>query len=295
MERDWLMRASEDQACRSVRLWQHGLFDHMPSEIAHGILACARDDEGWMILMEDLEATLVPYSRFSVRTNQFFLDAMAALHATFFESPKLSDQTIGLCEIKHVYSTFSPLVGQRESGSSEEIPKKILEGWDLVYSMVDPDITEVIQKIHDDPKILCDALDRYPKTLVHGDLRHANLGLLRGKRTRVVILDWQLTSAAPPAVDLGRYLGTNSALLPVPKRVAIIYHRNRLAYRLGKQFDPGWWRPQLELCLLGGFVQDGWAIALKATHWNVGEGARRRWRADLGWWSERVRAGVKWL
>jgi hypothetical protein len=292
---DWLMRATDDRLCRSVRLWQYGFFDRMPPCIEHGILACAESGEGWAILMRDVGATLVPYSRFSVADNECLLNAMAALHATFFEAPDLANPTLGLCTLRHLYTMFSPQTGRREAGGPDEIPRRIPEGWDLALTLVEPDVADVLQELVRDPTPLCNALGRYPKTLVHGDWRHANVGILGGEQTQVVMLDWQLATAAPPSVELGRYLGTNSALLPVAKEAALAYYRQRLADRLGSRFDNSWWRPQLELGLLGGFVQDAWAIALKATRWHVGAGARDRWRADLEWWSERVRAGAKWL
>jgi hypothetical protein len=292
---DWLMRATDDVRCRSVTLWQHGFFDRMPTELEHGILACAQDGQGWAILMHDVGAALVPYSPFSVADNERFLDAMAALHATFFETPDLTEPALGLCTLRHLYTMFSPRTGRREAGGPDEIPRRILEGWDLVQTLVEPDVAHVLQELVDDPTPLCEALSHYPHTLVHGDWRHANAGLLRNKRTQVVMLDWQLAAVAPPSVELGRYLGTNSALLPVSKEAALETYRRRLAHRLGGRFSEEWWRPQLELGLLGGFVQDGWAIALKATHWHIGAENRDRWRADLQWWSERVRIGMRWL
>ena len=267
----------------------------MPPEIEHGVLACAWDGQGWAILMWDVGAALVPYSPFSVADNECFLDAMAALHVTFYEIPDLTEPAFGLCTLRHVYTMFSPLTGHREAGDLDEIPRRILEGWDLVQTLVEPDVANVLHELVEDPQPLCDALGRYPQTLIHGDWRHANAGLLRGERTQVVMLDWQLAAAAPLSVELGRYLGTNSALLPVFKEAALAYYRQRLADRLGSRFSEDWWRPQLELGLFGGFVQDAWAIALKTTHWDIGAGARDHWRADLKWWSEQVQAGVRWL
>ena len=295
LARDWLMRATADHLFRSVALWQHGFFDRLPSEIGHAIVACALDGGGRAILMQDIGASLVPYTRFSTTDNERFLDAMTALHTAFFETPELLNPLLGLCTLRHVYTMFSPLTGRRETGCPDEVPRCILEGWGLVRTLVEPGVVNVVEALLDDPTPLCEALGRYPQTLIHGDWRHANQGLLRGEQTQIIMLDWQLAAAAPPSVELGRYLGTNSALLPVSKEASLAYYRQRLAQRLGSRFDESWWRPQLELGLLGGFVQDGWAIAMKATHWHVGAGARDRWRADLGWWSERVRAGVRWL
>ena len=53
-----------------------------------------------------------------------------------------------------------------------------------------------------------------------------------------------------------------------------------------------WWDAQLYLGLLGGFVQDGWAIALKATTWEIAADTREVWKADLEWWAEVVRRGL---
>jgi len=292
---DWQIRATDDQHCRSVSLWQYGFLDRLPPQIEHAIVACALDGEGRAILMEDVSITLLPYSRLSVADNELTLNAMAALHATFFEATELNDPALGLCTLQHVYTMFSPQTGWREAGGSDEIPRRILEGWELVKTLVEPDVAGIVETLLDDPTPLCEALNRYPQTLIHGDWRHANQGLRRGEQTRVILLDWQLAAVAPPSVELGRYLGTNSALLPVSKEETLAYYRQRLAHRLGPRFDEDWWQPQLEVGLLGGFIQDGWAIALKATHWHIGTGARDHWQADLRWWSEQVRAGAGWL
>lgn len=296
---DWLMRATDDYLCRSVTLWSQGIFDRLPPEIEHGVIACARDGDGWAILMRDVSTALIANMRLSVRENQLFLDAMAAMHVTFFEDAELCAPALGLCTLQHVYGMFAPQTGRREADGPDEIPKRILEGWDAFQSLVPPDVARIVLLLLDDPSPLCAALSRYPATLIHGDWRHANQGLLRegpgARASRVVMLDWQLATCAPPAVELGRYLGANSALLPGAKEESLAYYRNQLAARLGARFDETWWQPQLALGLLGGFVQDGWAIVLKATTWRIGADARDHWRADLHWWAERVREGVRWL
>jgi len=295
MEWDWLMRATDDRLCRSVTLWQQGWLDRLPLEIEHGIIACALDKAGWAILMRDVAELLLPYASFSLADNQIYLDAMAALHAAFFDLPELADPNLGLGELCRAYTMFSPQTGRQEAGGQDEVPQRLQEGWDLVQTLVDPDVGQIVQDLLNDSQPLCEALSRYPQTLIHGDWRHANQGLVRDGQTRVVLLDWALATLAPPSVEIARYLGTNSALLPVSKEEAIEYYRRHFAERLGKRFDQSWWQPQLELGLLGGFIQDGWAIALKATRWNITEGQREHWQADLQWWSERVRAGVRWL
>jgi hypothetical protein len=292
---DWLMRATNDTRCRSVTLWEHGLLDQLPPEIDHAMLACARDGDNWAILLRDVSADLLPTARFSLADHELMLAAMAALHAAFWSSPRLADPELGLCELRDVYTMFAPQTGEREAGGTDEVPQRILEGWELVKTAVPPDVADTVLTLLHDPAPLCAALDRYPHTLVHGDWRHANQGISRSHPPQLILLDWQLAVAAPPGVELGRGLGTNSALLPVSKEAAIAFYRQELARRLGPCFEAAWWEPQLALGLLGGFVQDGWAIVLKATHWHVGAAARAHWQADLAWWAEQVRAGAKWL
>ncbi len=293
---DWQMRATGDHGCRSAALWQHGLLNRLPPEIDSAVIACARDGDGWAILMRDVSQWMLPYAPIRKLHNERFLSAMAALHASFLNDAALLNPDLNLCDICHTYTVFGPETGRSELGRTDEVPKRILEGWELVKTELPPDVVEIVLPLVEDPTPLCDALRRYPFTLVHGDWRHANQGLIReGKKQRTILLDWQLATAGPPAIDIARYLGTNSALMPVSKEACIEYYRKRLARRLGSRFDESWWRPQLELGLLGGFVQDGWAITLKATHWEITAHQRDHWQADLHWWTEQVRAGAKWL
>jgi hypothetical protein len=293
---DWQMRATNDHACRSVALWVHGIFDRLPAETEHGVIACARDGPGWAILMQDFSQYMLPYAPIRKRHNEIFLEAMAALHATFFEAPDLTSPDLNLCRLCHVYSVFGPQTGHSEAGGVDEVPRRILEGWELLPTVVASDVAEIIMALVNDPQPLCEALARYPHTLLHGDWRHANQGLIRREdRQRAILLDWQLATAGPPAVELARYLGTNSALFPVSKEASIAYYRRQLARRLGQRFDESWWRPQLELGLLGGLVQDGWAIVLKATRWHITAHQRPHWQADLHWWVEQARNGARWL
>ncbi len=292
---DWLMRVTNDRYCRSVTLWTHGLLDKLPSQIDHAIIACTKDKDGWAILLRDVSGMLLPNTRFSIASNAFMLQAMADLHATFFKSAELSKQDLGLCRLRDAYSMFSLRTGKQEINGTDEVPIRIVEGWEMVKTAVPSDVADLILDLVNDSTPLVEALSRYPHTLVHGDWRHANQGLQQNGHSRLILLDWQLAVHAPPAVELGRGLGTNSVFLPVSKEEAIAIYKRQLAQQLGSRFSESWWEPQLALALLGGFVQDGWAIALKATNWHVGADARDHWRADLAWWTEQVRAGAKWL
>lgn len=299
MEWDWLMRITNDDRCRSVALWEQGLFDRLLPEIDPCVVACARDGEGWAILMRDVGEFMVTNQRFGDEQNRRFLEAMAAMHAEFFEDPAPAATEVGLSELRHVYEMFAARTALRKDAGTGDILNKIQEGWKMVRTICPGEVVDVVEPLLDDPTPLVRALEQYPQTLVHGDFRHSNLAALpagfAGGRERVALLDWQLAVYAPVSVELGRYIGANSPFLPGSKEALLSLYRDALARRLGSRFSEEWWVPQLELGLLGGFVQDGWAIALKATTWHVGEVYREHWRSDLEWWAERVRAGARWL
>lgn len=291
---DWLMRHTDDTLCRSVTLWQYGLFDQMPAPICPGVIACAHDGEGWAILMEDFSSILLPFTPFTQAQNCFFLDAMAALHARFWQEIALKAPTLGLCKLQHLYAMFSPRTARTEMAGENNIPRRVIEGWTMAETQLPPDVWRILADLLENPQPLCEALGQFPFTLVHADWRHANQGH-DAAMTKLALLDWQLATAAPPAVEIGRYLITNSPLLPISKEATIEQYRQNLAASLGSAFSEDWWKPQLALGLLGGFLQDGWAVMLKASHWRVGEAHRAHWQADVGWWVERVREGVLWL
>jgi aminoglycoside phosphotransferase (APT) family kinase protein len=74
---------------------------------------------------------------------------------------------------------------------------------------VPADVAAAVSRVHDQPYELAAQLSSHPSTLVHGDLKLANLGFLG---ERVVVLDWgSLTTWAPAAVDYAWYVGVNAA------------------------------------------------------------------------------------
>lgn len=361
---DWLMQVTEDTQCRSVTLWSHGIFDELPQSADTATIACARDDEGYAILMRAVEDRLVTNQHFSEAQNATFVDSLAAMHARFLEpapaearvaagggagvgsaaneggpagvtsgapapagrQSRLADPALGLCHIHDVFRMFSPVAAGRFAALDRDIHHRIHEGWQRVAEVMPSDVTDVIMPIVSDPQQLVDRLTQFPHTLVHGDYRHSNLGWDYG---RTIMLDWQLATYGPPAIDLGRYIGANSPFLPVSKEEILANYRRRLEEHLADEWQaaartaqgPGqrepagygaptsdraafagqltdlesWWEPQLYLGLLGGFIQDGWAIALKATTWEITRDTREHWKADLAWWTEVIRRGAKYL
>ena len=297
-ECDWIMRATADERGREVLVWTTGLLDQLPPDIVHPVVAGARDGAGWAILMHDVSEELLPdpmgETPVSEADHMRFLDALAALHATFWERPEIVDPAVGFCDPWRRYTVLSPATGEREADHPNEAIGWIREGWELFWTLADPDVAVMVRCQLDDPTPLCDALARFPRTVVHGDPRPANVGIVPGSPPRVVLIDWHLVGPGTPGVDLAWYLSCFEGKTPVSNETMIGWYREALARRLGSRFDERWWQPQLELSLLGQLVRFGWAHAWDSVL-HPSATVRDRTRANLIWWCERAREGARWL
>ena len=296
---DWIVRGTGDEGGREAVVWESGLLDRLPPELTHAVLACSRGEAGWAILMRDVGEALLPDpvaggDPIGADDHERYLDALAALHATFWQEPEAADPALGYCRPLHRYTVFSPETARREAEHPNEVIGWLRAGWDAFFTLVEPDVADLIRRLHDDPGPLCAALARYPQTVVHGDPRAANLGIERGPRPRVVLLDWHLVGPGMPGADLAWYRWDLAYRLPVAPETAIARYRARLADRLGARFDEAWWWPQLELSLLGQVVRGGWGTAWRAIG-HPSPAVREAAQAELAWWSAGARAGARWL
>jgi hypothetical protein len=301
-EWDWIMRATDDNRGREALAWTSGLFDRLPSGVTHPVVACARDGAGWAILMHDMSAALVPPhdpyigAPFDEDAHTDYLEALAAVHATFWGEAAIADPRLGFCSPAYRYRAFSPETGRREGDGPDIYPRIIREGWGLLPSLVDRSVADLVAGLADDPGPLAAALARYPQTVVHGDPRPPNLGrVVHGTAApRVLLLDWHFVGPGVPGVDLAWYLYTTGPGRTLSPEAMIGCYRERLARRLGARFDEDWWQPQLALSLLGQMVRCAQDLAWAAVrHERL---AVRDWaRGELDWWSERASDATRWL
>jgi hypothetical protein len=254
--RDWMARVTHDDLCRSTTLWQHRLLDRFPPEFSTGVIACAKEEQGHAILMINVHDDLMPLGTpMTAQDNDAILDAMAALHATFWLDPALLDPNLGLCRPDEYFMLLPP---ERVTRILQERPAGVLrtvrEGWEVLPGFIGAGAAEHAQSMANEARVLGEAMSRYPWTLTHGDVRAANLAVRRNEVAehdahRVVALDMARAGRTPPALDLAWYLSWASELR-FDKADVIEGYRTRLEVRLGARFDLAWWRPQLDLALM---------------------------------------------
>jgi hypothetical protein len=268
---DWIMRATGDVACRPLWVWRTGILDTLPDCIDPLIVDVAHDSQTGVttLLMPDVGEYLVPEGSGLLPFEQHhrFIDHMAALHAAFWDW----DGPPALTPMANRYTTLVPLTGQveRELGNSDVVPSMLESAWQRLAA-VSPEMGELAAAITADPGSLVDALADTPTTLIHGDWKAGNLGSHPDGRT--ILLDWQWPGRAAGCVDLGWYIAVNCDRLPETKEATIAAYRDALVRHDVAVSE--WFDRQLELALLGSFVQLGWS--------------KTEDPIELGWWVDRT-------
>jgi hypothetical protein len=80
---DWIMRATADHG-RAAELWSAGVLARVPEVIDHTVVGAEQVPGGWVVIMRDVSAALVPdHARVGRDDSRRVLEAAAALHAAF--------------------------------------------------------------------------------------------------------------------------------------------------------------------------------------------------------------------
>ena len=268
---DWLARALDDRDCFALTMWREGLLQRLPDAIDHTIEGFALDAGTGTVtlLMRDVADWLVPAGSdpLPLDVHRRVLTHMALMHATFWGFAGVP----GLLDPGTRYTALTPATAAREeaAGHDDPVPRALPRGWAALRAAA-PEAHDFALALATDPTPLVVALAETPTTLVHGDWKAGNLGTHPDGRT--ILLDWGWPGRAGSLVDLAWYLAVNCDRLPESKDDAIATFRG--AIEACGLDTAGWWERQLDLALLGGFVQLGWSKTGDA--------------AELRWWVDRI-------
>jgi hypothetical protein len=270
-ELDWVMRFSDDEVCRPVLLWETGLYDEISAFVEHAVVDVCRDETTGRagLLMKDLGEHFLPEGAapFTLEQHEAFVRAMAAMHAGFWD---WRDE-VGLCHDSTRISLFATSRVEQEAarGPLTGVPAVVLGCWAELERLV-PRTARGVRALVHEPEPLARALAETPRTLIHGDWKGGNLGLLPGGRP--VLVDWAMTGEGAGLGDLAWYLAVNCDRLPVSKEDTVRSYRTALE---GAGIATGgWFDRQLELALLGAFCMLGWS--------------KTEDPVELRWWVDRV-------
>ena len=277
VRRDWIMRATGDTG-RVARLWSDGVLAGLPAVIDHTIVAVEPEGDGWVVTMDDVSGALFADDRrLSRAESRRLLAAATELHRAFRGRPAPE----GLTPLAELYRFLSPQAA-RHGAIAPELAPLAQRGWVRFGELVPVDVAAGVARVHRGPETFAEALCRHVCTLVHGDLKRANLGFTGD---RVVVLDWgSLTTWAPAEVDFAWYVAVNGAAVDATHDELVA----DASASAGADLD----EDALRLALLGALAQLGWEKALGAADADDG-GVRARERDGLAWWCARAREGLE--
>lgn len=270
---DWLMRATGDDG-RLFRLWRDGWLHQLPPSVDTTIESVDSLGEGWRVVMHDASASLVPPGRrLDRQQGRRVLAAASDMHRAF-----AGTHIDGLCPLVDRLAFLTPTV----AGGTAPAPLRamVLEGWTRFVDTAPRDVGAAVLELLERPGQLAAALTPHPDTLLHGDLKVANVGF---DGERVVLLDWgTLTGMGPPAVDFAWYLAVNSAAIDATLDEVLADIESTLCP------DD---REALPLALLAQVLLLGWEKALGAT--SDDPETRAREAAGFAWWCERASVALE--
>jgi hypothetical protein len=181
----------------------------------------------------------------------------------------------------------------RPGPARDAVADRILPGWDAFDRRAPRATRDLIASVGDDPRPLLDSLAELPSTLIHGDLKLANVGIEQDGT--IDLVDWQMVSVAPVAVELGWFLVSNVASLPLRPEVVLERYRERLevaewdaweehGFAVGHVLD---WEAEVDCAVLVGLLLRGWRKGADAeAGLTLASGASAA--DDLAWWCDRA-------
>lgn len=270
---DLVMRVTGAAVSREYLLWRAGVLDRLPLGVGHALVDAFPEGDETVLVTRDLGDAVVGWGRRLSRAEcRRLLHAASVLHRAF-RAPPLAD----LCPLPARVSLFAPAHMTAEVSDDNPLPDAVLRGWERFAELVPPDMVDAVLGVLERPERLSYPLSRRPSALIHGDMWLVNVAF---EGTGVVLLDWDLVTWAPPALDLAFFLDGNSSRVDAT-RDQIVEDFRALS---GETHD----EVGLRLALFAGLVELGWNKALDAAE-HPDPAVRAREHADLDWWVAEAR------
>jgi hypothetical protein len=258
--RDWIMRATDDIACREAAFAASGIT--LGERIRTPTVGLARDAGGHALLMRDITGHLLPQGLITPGQLDSIIKGMAALHAL----PLPDADAVPWCGWRQRLLLLTPAGARVAAAYDAGVAPHLVEGWALFDEIAPRPIVEFIHALGEDPAPLIDLLASLPASLLHGDLKFDNIGL--DDAERMWLIDWAMPMLAPPAIELGWFLAINSRRLPASLDEVMRRYADAVA------IAPALRETHDAATVLCGLLLRGWRKGLDA---DEGEPAELRW------------------
>jgi hypothetical protein len=205
------------------------------------------------------------------------LDALARMHARFWESPALD--LPWLARPIHLGGLLHPdaCAPENRPVPSPPVMERAHAGWAVALARLPSGCAALVRR---PAEALAEVSASLPRTLLHGDVKVANFGFLNGGR--IAAFDWALAAAAPVSFELGWYLAVNGSRLARSRDDVIAHYRDRLELALGQSLPEDLWLRLHRVAVLAGASMLLWSKALNLE--SGAPGASEEW----AWWVDHL-------
>jgi hypothetical protein len=274
---DWLSQRTNDRIGREAALLDEKDLHPVWTKIANPYVAFAQEKDSTGLLMDDLSPYLFPDIRepIELAAENIIIDTIASVHALFWDSPVIKNISwlntpagyLGLLRPGiHTQDEFCP--------PPDKIRTNINQGWELALELVSPAVRNYLCRPVDE---IFQPWKNLPATLLHGDLKIANMAIVPGNR--LALFDWPLAGCAPSAIELGWYIAVNATRLACTKEEFLNKYRSRLQAHLKQAIDEKIWEHMIKLAIVSGAMMMLWSKAL---------GRSRTGTDEWDWWNNRL-------
>jgi len=227
VDRDWIAQATNDgPILREAWFAEHG--PALPWPIRNPALGAGHDARTGetAVLMPDLSGVLFDWNAvISLEQLEIVLQALAVFHLHPWGAALERGSARWTPWRERLTLICRPSL-ERAGSPQVAVADRILPGWDAWDRQATPEAKTVIADLANDPQPLLDALGAEASTLLHGDLKLANVGIAADGAVEIV--DWQMVMVAPVAVELGWFLVSNVNALPLPAAEVIDRYHSAL-------------------------------------------------------------------
>ena len=298
----WLGAISDDTRIREAQIAASGLLADLPHSIVTPTLAVAFRDSrsqpnGAALLMRDVQSYLEPQP-FRTPPGRLpptaiaLAERLALLHARYWNDPRLDDPALGLMSAERALLVTGPLGVAERLAAGDPLPYLTIsdESWRDFFTLAGDAASARFRTIMTEPERIVSAINRLPRTLVHGDVWAPNMGWLPardGAPRRLLLLDWALALAGPAPYDILWQCGIWPTVSPTR---LLAFYRARLALVLrarGQRLDDATWLALADAGYLRTVLTCGEGMARLALTAPAGT-ARSSALAWLRWWINRA-------
>lgn len=298
----WLGVISDDTRIREAQIAASGLLNDLPRGIVTPTLAGAfrgpsNQPSGAALLMRDVEPYLEPHPYGTPPgtlppSALALAQRLAQLHARYWNDPRLDDPALGLMSPERALLVTGPLGVAERLAAGDALPYLAIadESWRDFFTLAGETASARFRATMAEPGRIARAINRLPRTLVHGDVWGPNMGWLPardGASRRLLLLDWALALAGPAPYDILWQCGIWPTVSPTR---LLAFYRARLARALrarGQRLDDATWLALADAGYLRTVLTCGEGMARLALTAPAGT-ARSSALAWLRWWINRA-------